>query len=75
MSYSPSPLIMPNQGNAESMKSNPKSAVPMEPFRDALAEESFTNNLKRVANRWSFNGSEKLLDPKANWSLVEKLGS
>lgn len=75
MPFSPSPLVMPNQNNAEAIKSNPKSAAPLEPYvRDGLTDDTLSNISRRVVNRWSFNGSEKLLDPKANWNLVEEIG-
>ncbi|THH09864.1 hypothetical protein EW145_g1717 [Phellinidium pouzarii] len=75
-SYSPSPLVMSSQASAEYMKSNPKSAAPLEPFvRDGTSDESIANGLRRAGNRWSFNGSEKLTEPKiANWDLVDEIG-
>ncbi|KAI5124424.1 hypothetical protein M0805_008308 [Coniferiporia weirii] len=76
LSYSPSPLVMSNQASAEYMKSNPKSAAPLEPYvRDGTSDESIANGLRRAGNRWSFNGSEKLTEPKiANWDLVDEIG-
>lgn len=73
MPYSPSPLVMSsNQVNSDYMKSNPKSAAPLEPFvRSGGSEESLTNGLRRAGNRWSFNGAEPMI---ANWDLAEEIG-
>lgn len=66
---------MSSQGSSESIKSNPKSAAPIEPFvRDGANEDGLTSNFRRVQNRWSLHGSEKLVDPKIpNWDLSEEL--
>ncbi|KAL5535229.1 hypothetical protein ACEPAF_3323 [Sanghuangporus sanghuang] len=73
--FSPSPLVMSGQPNSDYMKSNPKSAAPIEPFvRDGMTED-FASGLRRAGNRWSFNGSEKIAEPKvATWDLVDEIG-
>ncbi|KAH8114626.1 hypothetical protein DFH11DRAFT_1543890 [Phellopilus nigrolimitatus] len=67
LAYSPSPLVMSNQPNADYMKTNPKSAAPLEPYvRDGASDEAIANGLRRAGNRWSFNGSEPKI---ANWDI------
>ena len=66
---------MSSQPNPDYMKSNPKSAAPIEPFvRDGSADD-FASGLRRAGNRWSFNGAEKIVEPKvATWDLVDEIG-
>ncbi|KAH8120587.1 hypothetical protein DFH11DRAFT_76418 [Phellopilus nigrolimitatus] len=72
LAYSPSPLVMSNQPNADYMKTNPKSAAPLEPYvRDGASDEAIANGLRRAGNRWSFNGSEPKI---ANWDLADEIG-
>lgn len=57
------------------MKTNPKSAAPLEPFVRGGSADEFANGLRRAGNRWSFNGSERTGEPKiANWDLVDEIG-
>lgn len=75
LSYNPSPLVMSHQVNIESMKSNPKSAAPREPY---VLEDSPDGNLsngvhRRVSNRWSYTGAEPSI---GNWQqLAEDMGT
>lgn len=57
------------------MKTNPKSAAPVEPFvRDGTTDE-FMSGLRRAGNRWSFNGAEKPGEPRiASWDLADEIG-
>ncbi|TDL28793.1 hypothetical protein BD410DRAFT_863436 [Rickenella mellea] len=73
LSFGPS-LMLSQQVISESIKSNPKSAAPREPYvRDEVIESPVASNLRRLGNRWSFNGS---LEPAiANWDLAEEIGN
>lgn len=74
LSFSPSPLVMSNQPNTEYIKTNPKSAAPIEPYVRDSSEDNY-NNLRRAGNRWSFNGAEKTIDSKlSTWDLVDEIG-
>lgn len=66
---------MSSVGNNDYMKSNPKSAAPLEPPFVRDSSDDFTNGLRRAGNRWSFNGSEKTIDSKlGGWDLVDEIG-
>ena len=65
-SYNPSPLVVSHHMNIESIKSNPKSAAPREPFiMDEPSEGNVVNGVhRRVSNRWSYTGAEPSI---GNW--------
>ena len=74
--FSPSPLTLGHSTTPDSMKANPKSAAPIEPFvNDGLSDEGISNSFRRASNRWSYNGAEKLVTsgvPK--WDLADDFG-
>lgn len=73
--FSPSPLTLGHSTTPDSMKANPKSAAPIEPFvNDGLSDEGISNSFRRTSNRWSYNGAEKLVTSGVpNWDLVDGL--
>ncbi|KAH8112081.1 hypothetical protein DFH11DRAFT_1879441, partial [Phellopilus nigrolimitatus] len=73
LAYSASPLVMSNQPSADYMKTNPKSAAPLEPFVcDGALDEAIANGLRRAGNRRSLNGSQLKI---ANCDLAANSGS
>ncbi|KAH8104243.1 hypothetical protein DFH11DRAFT_1764188 [Phellopilus nigrolimitatus] len=72
LAYSASPLVMSNQPNADYMKTNPKTTVPLEPFvRDGASDKTSANGLRRAGNQWSLNSSEPKI---ANSDLADEDG-
>lgn len=71
--FSPSPLTLGHSTTPDSMKANPKSAAPIEPFvNDGLSDEGISNSFRRASNRWSYNGAEKLATSGVSkWDLVD----
>jgi hypothetical protein len=63
--YNPTPLVVTQQMTVESMKNNPKSAAPREPFIvDGSPDGNTANGVHRRVNRWSYTGAEQSL---GNW--------